>query len=193
MTENIVLFDLDGTLADYDKAMYHDLAALAGIDEPKYGIYQRAPPHIANRMSLIKEKPNWWLNLEKYQLGFDILEACVDIGFSIHILTQGPLTKPTAWKEKVEWFHEYVVPAAPDAKITITRDKSLVYGKVLVDDFPDYILRWLKHRPRGLGVMPANENNQDLTHPNVLRYDGSNLDAVVSKLEKAYQRIGGKE
>ena len=128
--ENVALFDLDRTLADYDKAMYRDLAALAAPDEPVPNIDQIAPRHIVNRMDLIKEKPNWWLNLEKYQLGFDILEACVDIGFDIHILTKGPIKKPLAWKEKVEWVQEYVLPVAPKVKMTISEDKSLVYGKV---------------------------------------------------------------
>ncbi|MBR9683902.1 hypothetical protein GOV03_05185 [Candidatus Woesearchaeota archaeon] len=144
---NIALFDLDGNLADYDKATY--------------------------------------------QLGFDILEACVNLGFDIHILTQGPLKNLTAWNEKVEWVDEHVMSVVPEAQIIITRDKSRMYGKVLVNDYSQYVRKWLGHRPRGLGVMPANNHNQDFVHPSVIKYDGDNLDEVVSRLETAHKRIKG--
>jgi hypothetical protein len=69
--------------------------------------------------------------------------------------------------------------------ITITRDKGLVYGKVLVDDWPEYINRWLEWRPRGLVIMPANEANKGYFHPQVIRYDGKNLGVVKEAMEKA--------
>ena len=55
----------------------------------------------------------------------------------------------------------------------MTQDKSFTYGRVLVDDWPDYVTSWLEHRPRGLVVMPAHPWNVDFNHPNVIRYDGS--------------------
>jgi hypothetical protein len=45
----------------------------------------------------------------------------------------------------------------------------LVYGKVLYDDFPPYILRWLEWRPRGKVLMLDAQHNRDFTHPNVFR------------------------
>tara|TARA_Y100000310_G_C20512920_1_gene729762 strand:+ start:436 stop:588 length:153 start_codon:yes stop_codon:yes gene_type:complete len=49
--------------------------------------------------------------------------------------------------------------------MTITEDKGIVYGKVLVDDYPCYIKRWLENRPRGLVIMPAHSYNRDFEHP----------------------------
>lgn len=60
--------------------------------------------------------------------------------------------------------------------------KGLVYGAILVDDWPEYVERWLKHRPRGLVVMPASSNNVGYNHPNVIRYDGSNIDEVRKRM-----------
>jgi hypothetical protein len=84
------------------------------------------------------------------------------------ILTKGPYNATSAWTEKVQWCREhiYYVP------ITITEDKSLVYGKVLVDDWPPYVTQWLEWRPRGLVIMPDQPWNQDFIHPNVFRYRG---------------------
>ena len=71
-----------------------------------------------------------------------------------------------------------------DVDFTITRDKGLVYGKVLVDDYPQYIERWLKWRERGLVIMPANESNKYFNHQQVIRYDGTNLEEVSKAMER---------
>lgn len=186
--DKIALFDLDGTLANYDQAMARDLASLASPGEPTYNFHDHPPQYLENRMDLIKLKPNWWLELEEFQLGFDVLKASITIGYNIHVLTQGPLTKPNAWEEKLQWSHQHVLPLCQEAGITITRDKSLVYGRVLVDDYPPFMLSWLKHRPRGLGIMPASEENRNFVHPQVVRYDGTNLNEVVRELRSAYER-----
>jgi hypothetical protein len=57
----------------------------------------------------------------------------------------------------------------PDAQVTITQDKGLVYGKVLFDDWPGYITRWLEWRPRGLVLMLDHSWNQGFQHDNVIR------------------------
>ena len=49
--------------------------------------------------------------------------------------------------EKVQWCDRHL--ADFPHQITITMDKGLVYGKLLVDDWPDYVLRWLRWRKRG--------------------------------------------
>lgn len=64
--------------------------------------------------------------------------------------------------------------------VTIAHDK--VYGALLVDDWPDYIESWLKHRPRGLVIMPASDLNASFTHPSVVRYDGSNIEEVRQRM-----------
>jgi len=52
------------------------------------------------------------------------------------ILTQGPKKNPASWSGKKKWIDKNL---GQDVDITITRDKGLVYGKVLVDDYPGYI------------------------------------------------------
>ena len=136
---------------------------------------------------MITSQVGWWLKLKKFQPGFDILDLCKSIGYEIVVLTKGPSTKFSAWSEKVEWCHKYLKDYIQG--VTITNDKGLVYGKVLVDDFPEYIEAWLKHRPRGLVIMPAHEFNKDFKHPNVIRYDGTNLQEVAERLKEKYEKV----
>ena len=184
----IALFDMDGTLADYDNQLIKDLKKIASdneceIDESEV---HKSGGYIEARRHMITSQVGWWLNLGEFELGFDILAECKDIGFEIVVLTKGPSTKYSAWSEKVEWCNVHLKDYIKG--VTITNDKGLVYGRVLVDDYPDYIESWLKHRPRGLVVMPAHDFNKDYTHPNVIRYDGTNILEVRKRLLTQFNR-----
>ena len=152
--ENIALFDMDGTLADYNGSMIKDLEEIKFPDETDYTPHDwhnsRLPNYMLRRIKLISSRPEWWRSLPRIELGFEILRIAQEIGFDINILTKGPSNDSNAWKEKLEWVREHLGAV----KVTITEDKGLVYGKVLVDDYKPYMDRWLKWRPRGLGIMP---------------------------------------
>ena len=153
MTKPIALVDMDGTLVDYDKALQRDLAVLASPGEPPYAYGPKAdqPDYIKARHNLIRTQVGWWRDLPRYEYGFRIHDRLVKAGFAIHILTKGPRRTTSAWTEKVDWCRMHV----PDATVHVTEDKGLVYGRVLVDDWPPYVEAWLKWRPRGLVLMPA--------------------------------------
>jgi FMN phosphatase YigB (HAD superfamily) len=169
LSEPIALFDLDGTLADYDAAMRRDMRLLQAPSEPEWERQlDDDPEYLRERVNLIRRQPGWWENLEKYPPGFEILSEVRALGFQCHVLTKGPATAQSSWTEKLRWCQKHV----PDLLVTVTQDKGLVYGKVLVDDWPGYVSRWLEWRPRGLVIMPAHPWNEAFEHPNVLRYTG---------------------
>ncbi|QDU63247.1 5' nucleotidase, deoxy (Pyrimidine), cytosolic type C protein (NT5C) [Planctomycetes bacterium Pan216] len=183
---NIALFDMDGTLADYHDSMVRELARLSCPTEPVIDLDQNSPPdYLRARMDLIKARPGWWYGLEPLKSGFDILRVAENVGFDIHILTKAPRNHSLAWKEKVEWCSRHL---GPDTNVHITQDKGMVYGTVLVDDTPDFMLRWLRWRPRGLGIMPVASYNAAFSHPSVIRYDGTNLDEVEEALQRVKRR-----
>ena len=184
----IALFDLDGTLADYDGALRKDLEMIASPHEPPitYDLFSNAYPYLEARRHMITSQVGWWLKLERFKLGWDVLIQVKKLGYRIAVLTKGPSSKYQAWSEKVEWCNKQLADYEIDG-VTITHNKGLVYGKVLVDDYPDYILAWLAYRPRGLVIMPAHDFNKDFTHPNVVRYDGTNLFEVVTRLREKYE------
>jgi hypothetical protein len=179
------LFDLDGTLCDYDKAMKSDMQCLRAPNEPLYaGVpHDDAPQYLQNRANLIRTSEDWWANLEQFKLGFDIWNLTKQIGYRHVILTQGPRLNSAAWSGKKRWINENL---GSETDVVITRDKGLVYGKVLVDDWPRYIIKWLKWRPRGLVIMPAQKHNLGFKNPQVIRYTGKNLSVVSKALEQKY-------
>jgi hypothetical protein len=185
--ENIALFDLDGTLCDYEKGLARALKKIRGPNEPdvQFPIDHNSPKYIRERRNLITSNGEWWAKLPKLQLGFDVWNLAEKLEYRIMILTQGPRRNPKAWSGKKRWIDKHL---GTELDVTITRDKSLVYGKVLVDDFPGYVMKWLVWRPRGLVIMPAGEVNKDFRHPQVIRYDGSNLKEVKQAMKKAKYR-----
>jgi hypothetical protein len=190
---DIALFDLDGSLADYDGAMVRDLDALRAPDEPpvtRANLWELDKrEHVRARMRLIKGQPGWWLNLAPIPMGMEVLTLCERLGFDVHILTKGPKRHSLAWDEKVRWCQRHI---GPEVDIHVTSDKGLVYGKLLYDDYPDYMLRWLRHRPRGLGIMPVGPHNRAFTHPNVVKWDGTNIEEVTRAVTAAKNRSPGE-
>lgn len=193
--DKVALVDMDGTLADYDQAMIRAMKEIAGPNDPEFIPHTDLPDYIENRRQLISKLPGFWSNLWPHRLGFEILTIVIDIGYHVHIFTKGPNQKPRAWSEKVEWVDRHVSGmfreyngVGHDYDMSIVTFKGLTYGRVLVDDYPQYALDWLENRPRGLVIMPQNEKNKDFKHPNVLLCDGSNMEEVREALQKAFDR-----
>lgn len=185
--ENIALFDMDGVLCDHDKNLFEELEMLRSPHEPVYRppIRDNAPDYIRNRADLIRGNELWWENLPRFQLGWDVLGVAKELEYMIMILTQGQRKNPYSWSGKKKWIDNEL---GQDVDVTVTRDKGLVYGKVLVDDHPGYIERWLEWRKRGLVIMPASESNEYFKHKQVIRYDGTNLEEVARAMELAKLR-----
>jgi 5'(3')-deoxyribonucleotidase len=179
-SEPIALIDLDGTLADFDGAMAARMAELKSPGDPDpnpvTGGWEPEEPWLRARRSLIKNQPGFWRSLPIIPDGFEVLTQIQSVGFEVHVLTKGPSKTTSAYSEKIEWCQAQI----PGIPITITADKGLVFGRVLFDDWPPYIERWLAWRPRGLVIMLDHPWNQGFEHPNVFRY--RQLNAVLQKV-----------
>ncbi|MGP6156081.1 MAG: 5' nucleotidase, NT5C type [Vulcanimicrobiaceae bacterium] len=188
----IALFDMDGSIADYDAALRRDLSAMRApceppiLDEDNMHDLEDEYAYLEARMRFIKSTPSWWATLPRIEMGFTIVTMAREIGYAINILTKGPSSHPVAWKEKLEWCRAQ--PELSDAAIHITMDKGLVYGALFYDDFPPYMEAWLRHRPRGLGIMPVTGYNKTFSHPNVVKWDGANIAVVRAAMVAAYAR-----
>ena len=183
--EKIALFDMDGSLADLEKEMTAKLVEMAspvefaeGVDALQFRYPNRSPPWLKARKKLIKLMPGFWEGLEPIQFGLDLYAMFGTLGYRRVILTRGPRNNSQAWAEKVRWCERYV----PDAGITVTLDKGIVYGKVLYDDFPPYIEAWLKWRPRGKVIMLDAAHNQSFQHPQVLRVTREPLPTQIEQI-----------
>lgn len=163
----IALFDMDGTLCDYEGAIRRDYDYQKGPGDPDYSPNNKEIPHLRRRVDFIRSKPGWWLNLETLQLGFDVLEI-LEKYYDIHIASKGPRNCQNSWTEKLLWVQKHI----PDVTTHITQDKSLIYGDILVDDYPPYLEAWLERHTNGIGIMPIHYYNKDFKHESVIPYDG---------------------
>ena len=174
-SERVALVDMDGTTADFNGQLDRDLETMRGPTEEPCGTQHDNLPHIEARAKSIKRQPGWWRNLPVLQDGMHIVELLRQEGYRLMVLTKGPTTTTSAWTEKVDWCRQYL----PDAQVSIVEDKGLVFGKVLVDDWPAYAERWLAWRPRGLVIMPDRPWNQGFEHEQVFRYRGEQDDVAL--------------
>jgi 5'(3')-deoxyribonucleotidase len=191
--DSVALIDLDGTVADYDKALKAAMLTLQSPGEQPYGDRYTGgtePPYVEARRKMIQRQPGFWANLDRLPLGFEVVDELRQLGFGLHVLTKGPQSNSGAWAEKLDWSRKHL----PDATVTVTGDKSLVYGRVLFDDFPPYFTKWLAVRPRGLVICLAHPWNEGFAkggpqaHPNVIRYDGTDGIELREALRRAYER-----
>ena len=189
--DQIAIFDMDGTLCDHDGRLKEDYSRIKSPNDPELKSFDdSSEPYVKERIRLIRNQPGWWRNLNTFQPGFDILEIARDLGFYIEILTKGPGSSTNAYSEKKEWAEEHIGEVGVDIDLSIVSRKSGTYGKVLVDDYPDYLESWLDKRPRGIGIMPAQSYNENFKHPQVLRYNGENPEEVRKALTWARDRVG---
>ena len=185
----LALIDMDGTVADFDGAMRRDLARISSPNEhiPDIGPDDEdEAPWLKARKRLIKSVPGWWKNLPEHAPGLELCALLGNMGFDLQVLTKGPWSNSSAWAEKVEWCREHL----PGVPVTITEDKGIMYGKVLVDDFPPYGIAWLNWRPRGLLIVPAWPWNRlslypESMHSNIFRYTGApgEREVIVNRLK----------
>jgi 5'(3')-deoxyribonucleotidase len=185
MPDMVGLFDIDGTLADFNRTMDEAMRNLATPEEVESGTYfpreqESEAPHIKTRRRLIKSQPGFWRNLPKMPLGFRLLEHATSLGFSIAILTKAPRRNFAAWSEKVEWCH-LNLPMDRGITVNLVEDKGLVYGRFLVDDYPPYIEKWLAWRPRGIVIMPEQPWNLTYRRDRVIPINLKNVDDVAYK------------
>jgi 5'-nucleotidase len=177
----VALFDLDGTLADHNGELLRRLDLLRSPGEPDIELssadWAGLPRYVQERVRIIRGNPGFWIELPLLRAGFEILEEAHRLNFQIEVLTKGPRHSPIAWMEKLQWCDRHL--AGFPHQVTITMDKGLVYGKLLVDDYPEYVLRWLKWRVRGTVIMPDQPWNQGFEHPQVYRYTGDRAEMAT--------------
>lgn len=194
MEEQIGLFDLDDSLANHHAAIVRDLEKLAAPNDPPIGNEWEADkiPHMKARMDVIRNQPDWWFNLEPIPAWIVVFDIARTMGFDCQVLTKGPKLKYNAWGEKVRWCHKHL---GTDHLIGIMMSKNQVYGKFLYDDYPEYLTKWLKSHPRGLGIMLVNKYNEQFEHPRVVKYypgPKNNLEEVVRCLRIVKERKKGE-
>lgn len=168
--EAIALVDLGDTLCDCSGPLHARLAALRGpAEDAGAETREPLPAHLDARRRQIMGSPGFWQSLPPRAAGFGLLEILRAERFTVRVLSKGPRDAPQAWADKVAWCRRHL----PDTPVIITDDKSLVFGHVLVDDWPPYVEQWQQRWPHGLAIVPAQPWNARLGESlRCIRYDG---------------------
>jgi len=178
--DNIALLDMDGNVCDWHNQLKRDLDRVLGPDREKL-----SPETLTKVEHLIRSQPGWYLNLEPLPLGFKIAETLREIGFTIMVATKATPKATNAWSEKAAWCRKHL----PYALVTVSEDKTLLYGKILVDDYQKFADPWLVRRPRGYVIMPDQPWNQGYEHPRVKRVrTPEDVDALKPFLIEVFKR-----
>lgn len=180
LPDNVALLDMDGTVCDWHNKLEKDLEETLGPDK------DRVTPETRTKVEhLIRSKPGWYLNLEPLPLGIKIAETLRDIGFRIMVATKATPKATNAWSEKAAWCMKHL----PYAEVSVSQDKTLMYGKILVDDYEKFTSPWLERRPRGYVLLPDQPWNQGYEHARVKRVRTlADVDALKPFLIEVYKR-----
>jgi 5'-nucleotidase len=138
-----LLVDMDGVIAnwglEFDRTldavgedglsiprhMHHrDWDLTVGLSEPEQQILRS-----------VMNDPGFYRRLEPVGGAKEALEAALDAGHDVHIVTAPYLSNPTCASDKLGWIEEHFgsdwLP-----RVVISTDKTLVHGDLLFDDKP---------------------------------------------------------
>jgi len=139
-TDNVVLVDMDGVLADYDAAVLNQLAPQVErrVRENFY-IVEDYPRHAAD-IEFITSQPDFFLNLPLVDGAIAGWQRLLDAGYRPRVCT-APLTRNSHSVDgKVAWLRRHFVPRFGQTVVSdaiIDREKFRHNGIALIDDRPD--------------------------------------------------------
>jgi len=139
----LVLFDMDGVVADFESghaAMCKRLnipAAMVGVGRNTWDILGNIPDE-ALRLRVLEgwHAPNFFADLKPIWEMIDVVRSVRNAGHSVFFCTSPLRNHATCASEKIKWVARYF-GAEYENKVIISSDKTLVMGDYLVDDRPD--------------------------------------------------------
>mgnify|MGYP001558513322 CR=1 FL=1 len=182
MNQIVVLFDMDDTLCDLSGALARDMNLIkspseTGFAPPLPG--QKSPPYLKARKIMVFNQPNWWLNLECYEPGWDILYEVQKLGYEFQIASKPSPDCHDSARQKLEWVETYLGSVVTH----LTGDKSRIRADFMVDDWIPYGSKWLDNNPNGRLIIPYHVWNKDFQHDRAIHCRGpEDLEAVRAVL-----------
>ncbi len=142
MSKKIVFIDMDGVIADFDKAAPHR----EDIDPPEMYI------------------PNFYINLEVMPGADEGIATLLSLPkLDVYIGTKGSTGALYNFTEKAQWISMYFPRLLK--KLNIVCDKSLLRGDFLIDDMPSL---W-KHKFQG-EFITFDKNNPEKSWKEIAQY-----------------------
>ena len=143
-----IYFDMDGVLADFDKGI-HELCGIIPVPQDERNEEQKTA-----MWNQVRDVGHFYYKLDPIAEGVELFHILYHaFPGQVEILSAQPSFKRqifTAEQDKRDWCEKYL----PDIPVHITlRRQKVEYakGNILIDDFPDNIVRW--ESAGGIGIL----------------------------------------
>lgn len=172
-----ILYDVDGTLFNFEKKIIQDLNAMNSPNEQEITALYREdiPDHLWDRMTYIKNQPGWWFTLPKIDNGFKLWEFTKNRGFRHVIVAKAPSCNELAIAEKIINIRKHFGRNVPFHIVSDEESyvKTDVKGDIIVEDSAMFAENWLEANPLGWSILMDNKYNKDFNHDRCVRFNGA--------------------
>ncbi len=138
----LVLIDQDGVLADFDQGFYaawaqsgHDHPALPPHQRKSFYVRDDYPAHLATSVEQIYTAPGFFRDLKPIEGAVEAIQGLLNAGHDVRICTSPLNSYRNCVQEKYEWVEQHLGLDFV-ARMIVTKDKTVVFGDVLIDDKP---------------------------------------------------------
>lgn len=138
----LILVDMDGVLCDFEhaflaawRAAYPEKPWIAVPDRRTHYLSDQYPPEEVDNIYSMWQRPRFFADLPEIPGGVEALKTLDRLGYDVRICTAPMRRYEHCAPEKFEWIEARFGHAWVD-KIIMTRDKTVVWGDVLIDDKP---------------------------------------------------------
>ena len=140
--KKIILVDMDGVLADYEKAFLDQYRTKFPLhfyipqeERKQFFIHQEYPEELSEDIRSISSAPGFFQHLPLLKGAKEAVLEMDELGHDVFICTSPINRYKNCVAEKYLWVakqfgHEWT------KKIVMTKDKTLIYGDLLIDDKP---------------------------------------------------------
>lgn len=180
----IFLVDQDGVVADFDRSFFEAaeknprLRGLMTHEKRKsFMVEDDYPAEVAKELTEIYHAPGFFLSLHPVQGSIEAIKEMKSLGHHV-IVCSTPLTRhDPCVREKYTWMDNHFGPEGSKMLI-LTKDKTVVRGRYLVDDKPE-IKGVLEKNPEWEQVIFDAPYNRQITGKLRIESDWSNWREIL--------------
>lgn len=139
-SDDVVLVDMDGVLADFDAAVLDRLPpSIARVARTSFYIAEDYPRHVAH-VQYITSHPDFFLDLPLVDNALQGWQRLIDAGYHPRICSAPLRRNKQSVQNKLAWLRRHFVPHFGELVVSeaiIDRDKYRYAGLALIDDRPE--------------------------------------------------------